>query len=672
VNLQFLSPEWLYAAPALLGALTILYFLKLKRREVVVSSTFLWKKALEDLRVNSPFQRLRMNVLLLLQLLVLSALVLALARPISTFAGLDGRDYVILVDRSGSMNATDGGKTTRLERAVDEARRLINGLSVGDRALVIAFDDQAELLSSLTDEKGRLSEALARIQPTDRRTRLRDAVEVARGALANMLAAKREAVLTIISDGRVGSTKDLGVPSKVDVHFVRIGESGENLGITGIEVRRAFEGGEASRVFATVSNATDSDKRVGVDCFLEGELVTSKELEVPKHGQASVAFESPKLRTGRLRVQLDGNDALAQDDSAYAVLREKKDVRVLLVSEGNPFLERGLEEDPVVWKDPEGRVPRLEPGQFLPDDPKLREFDLVVLDRVEPKSLAAGNYVLIDAVPPFEGIRSKGTAPYPSVVDWEETHPIARFVALSSLDPTVARAVEIRKEDRIVVTSTRGLKDGPAPRTKPKEKKPGAGGEPASAEDRGTIPLIFEARDGDRHCLVLTFDLMKTQSWPLKAAFPIFLANTVRWLGGAGRDERSISVLTGDVAEIPVPKGATRATVVDPTGRERVFDLKGQDDLLRYPETSRAGFYEVRFEGGDPKTAAAKLFFAANLCSLEESDIAPATAIELENLPVKAEAKAQEPRREAWKIAALLAFLALLIEWWVYNRRVFI
>src|SRR5579871_5203096 len=156
-----LAPEWLLAAPAFLGALVILYFLKLKRREIAVSSTYLWKKALEDLRVNSPFQKLRMNVLLLLQLLVLSAILLALARPVSSFGGLEGRDHVILLDRSASMNATDGGGgRTRLQRALDEARSIISGLAMNDRALVIAFDDQAEILTPLTDQKGILDEAL--------------------------------------------------------------------------------------------------------------------------------------------------------------------------------------------------------------------------------------------------------------------------------------------------------------------------------------------------------------------------------------------------------------------------------------------------------------------------------------------------------------------------------
>jgi hypothetical protein len=81
---KFLNLWPAFAAAAIaIPALLVLYFLKLRRREMPVSSTFLWKKAIQDLQVNSPFQRLRRNLLLLLQLLLLALLLLSLARPVS-------------------------------------------------------------------------------------------------------------------------------------------------------------------------------------------------------------------------------------------------------------------------------------------------------------------------------------------------------------------------------------------------------------------------------------------------------------------------------------------------------------------------------------------------------------------------------------------------------------
>src|SRR5438105_5488697 len=112
---HFLNPFFaIMAASIAVPALLVLYFLKLRRRELPVSSTLLWKKAIQDLQVNAPFQRLRRNLLLILQLLVLLALCLALSRPVTFFSPGAGKSTVLLIDRSASMSANDidKGKST--------------------------------------------------------------------------------------------------------------------------------------------------------------------------------------------------------------------------------------------------------------------------------------------------------------------------------------------------------------------------------------------------------------------------------------------------------------------------------------------------------------------------------------------------------------------------------
>src|SRR6476619_7557018 len=98
----------LLACALVIPALLILYFLKLRRREFDVPSTLLWRKAIQDLQVNAPFQKLRRNLLLLLQLLLLAFLLLALSNPISNYTPPPGKTTVILIDRSASTGARDG------------------------------------------------------------------------------------------------------------------------------------------------------------------------------------------------------------------------------------------------------------------------------------------------------------------------------------------------------------------------------------------------------------------------------------------------------------------------------------------------------------------------------------------------------------------------------------
>src|SRR5213595_3333984 len=118
------------AAGVAIPALLVLYFLKLRRREMPVSSTILWKKAIQDLQVNAPFQRLRRNLLLFLQLLLLLLLCLAFARPITHYTPGAGKVTVILIDRSASMSTIDQevkGKT-RLDEAKRRAKDLVDTL----------------------------------------------------------------------------------------------------------------------------------------------------------------------------------------------------------------------------------------------------------------------------------------------------------------------------------------------------------------------------------------------------------------------------------------------------------------------------------------------------------------------------------------------------------------
>src|ERR1700684_1276795 len=99
-------PAWFVLAGVPVGIIA-LYFLKLRRRPVRVPSTLLWRRSLEDLHVNSLFQRLRRNLLLVLQLLAVALAMLALAGPHMKGTAGQGQRFVLMIDNSASMTATD-------------------------------------------------------------------------------------------------------------------------------------------------------------------------------------------------------------------------------------------------------------------------------------------------------------------------------------------------------------------------------------------------------------------------------------------------------------------------------------------------------------------------------------------------------------------------------------
>src|SRR5689334_10935704 len=114
--MSFFNPLNLIWLAPLASLIVLMYILKLRRKDVVVSSTYLWRQVIRDVQANAPFQKLRKNILLLLQLIAIAMLVLAVSRPFWKSKGLGGRSVVIVVDTSASMAATDTGRT-RLDDA---------------------------------------------------------------------------------------------------------------------------------------------------------------------------------------------------------------------------------------------------------------------------------------------------------------------------------------------------------------------------------------------------------------------------------------------------------------------------------------------------------------------------------------------------------------------------
>ena len=102
----------------------ILYLLKQKRENYPISSLYLWQNALQDIEANTPWQKLKKNLLMFLQILAVILLVLIFSEPfLKTNKHRDG-DVMIIIDCSLSMQSTDI-KPSRFEAAKNDAVKLV-------------------------------------------------------------------------------------------------------------------------------------------------------------------------------------------------------------------------------------------------------------------------------------------------------------------------------------------------------------------------------------------------------------------------------------------------------------------------------------------------------------------------------------------------------------------
>src|SRR5487761_1669062 len=230
-------------------AIVALYFLKLKRQPLEVPSTYLWHRSIEDLHVNSIWQRLRQSLLLFLQLLLIALLIFTLTRPSWQATRLIGNRFIFLVDNSASMGATDI-EPTRLAAAKQKTLALIDEMASGDVAMVISFADNARVEQAFTATRNELRRHVEEIKQTDRPTSLADALRVASG-LANpgrssnqqdsqdfQVAEAEPATLYIFSDGKFPDVKDFSLGHLRPVYEPIGAETSENVAIAAFTATR--------------------------------------------------------------------------------------------------------------------------------------------------------------------------------------------------------------------------------------------------------------------------------------------------------------------------------------------------------------------------------------------------------------------------------------------------
>jgi len=411
----------------LLAAIIVFfYLLKLKRKRTVVPSVLLWTRALEELEANAPFKKLRRSLLLLLQLLALIALVFALARPLVVTRALASGSTVIIIDSTASMSARDEDDGSRLDRAKQLAREMIEGLSGGDRAAIIESSARVTVRSAFTSDLAALAEAITQVKETDAPGNLTDALR-----LAEQLAmSERDASVVIISDGGgspITSERDspleLSARTAADSHagaarFVRVGRRSDNIGIIAMNSRRAA-GSSRREVFASIANFGDRARTFGVELKIGGKLIDARTLDLGSNDRRGLVFDSAPSQDALAELRLDVDDDLAADNVAYAFLPSTRTVRVGVISE-NPFLLEALASNAGIAASKISAVSNT------------AEFDCIVSDGAG--AIERSRPVLAINPPDAAGLwRATGQRERPEITSVERSHPVNSFLSYGDL-----------------------------------------------------------------------------------------------------------------------------------------------------------------------------------------------------------------------------------------------
>jgi len=164
----FSAPIFLYFLPA--AGLPVLFhlFLKQKKRQLLFPTLMFFH--MTDPKLNSR-RKIHQLLLLLMRVLLIAFILLALSRPkFQSSIQMGGKiSAVVVVDNSGSMSDIAGDEKTKLELAVEGAKRLVSllGDSAGMNIVTLVEDPAVTSGESLTSDTESLLTLLDTITPTD-------------------------------------------------------------------------------------------------------------------------------------------------------------------------------------------------------------------------------------------------------------------------------------------------------------------------------------------------------------------------------------------------------------------------------------------------------------------------------------------------------------------------
>lgn len=612
--MNFLTPI-AFTLAAILPIIVALYFLKLRREEQRVSSTYLWRTLVRDMAANAPWQKLKPNLLLLLQLLFLIALIVALARPFVWSETAAGSHLIVVVDTSASMSATDVSPN-RLGAAVASARRLIESLPSSSRVTVIDAGAQVRVPVSSATDRGAALAALDALRPGMTNADFASAL-----TLASAVAAREpDSETVILSDGHITLPENLTLAGRVQ--YIPIGKDNNNQALGAFSLQ-AESGGRTLTAFVQAINYGSQDAQRRLVLRADGQLLTARDLKLEAGKLQAITIPDLPSDARVFEANLEGQDALAADDHAWAVSPSSEKISARIIGTGNRFLETALHLLPNV-----DLVASNEPTNQRTNDPTTQ---LTIFDSTIPAdTLPSGNLFFIAPLRSTEFFFVTGRIDVPTPVAVVPDDPLLRYVDL--------RDVAIQDATRIALPTW---------------------GRAVIVDSKTNAPLLIIGEHNNRRIAILAFDLRRSDL-PLRVAFPILMANLLDALVPGGASGVPAHVEPGKPLALTAPPQANTLTVRAPDGQTQT--LTPTNGRVVFEQTNRLGVYEISSQENDGKTRDLGRF-AVNLFNANESDIAPRNPLPIVASVPQSQIENQKSKMEWWQTIAWLALALLVIEW---------
>jgi hypothetical protein len=465
------------------------------------------------------------------------------------------------------MQASDVSPT-RFDAAIGSALTFVDGLRFRDELAIVSAGPEPEVVVGMTSHVPTLKRALRGLHVSDEPANLQGAVELGKQLVGSHLHGEvlvyTDGCDELQSEGKAehSASNDEKAAEKLPrVSQVIFGAHANNVGITQLQIRRSLVDPVGYEALIAVTNAGDEE----LNCRLELSLndvpvdVVPLHLKSNEHWQRSLQKTSidggrfvatltqirpgtgggDKDESGTPKIDVATTkalDGLISDDTAYAILAPRKPQQVLLVTEGNLFLQKVFEANPLVQ------------CKIVKELPKEWPKDVItVLHRNVPSSLPPGDVIVIEPSGNCDAWDVASEIENPIITQQETNSPL---MAQLRLDNTLMPSAK-RLTFKTPVETLAGTISG------------------------DTIYGLVKHNHGK--CLVLSVDLDRSDL-TFRTAFPIMMTNALNWFRG-NTGELQSAVQTGTTSSFPIDEKtvSTNAKLILITSEGRCIENYGNE-----------------------------------------------------------------------------------------------
>lgn len=560
------------------------------------------------MEASNPWERFKNHLLMYLQILTVTALVLAMCAPYIPGVGKDFSHVVVALDISGSMSAMYDDDHTRFEAACDGAKDYIDGLTEDTSVSIVTMGARTTTILTSSTDKRAAREKIDEIRPEDTSADLYGAMDFIKS------------MMTLTSDGAAALFTDQAVENTPDYMSVyTYASSGSNAAVDYVSHSVTDEG---ITVLAKITNYSDSVYDGDVNLYVDDTLVDIGTVHLEANASDALYFKLPDTGGSIVKAELNSRDLLANDNTGYDILNASQESTILLVSPQNIFLEKALSfiDGTDVYKTSDGNVDK--------------SFDTYIFDGIYPESVPKeGNLVFIN--PPVND------APDASLGDYIKLKESAENVWLSAADCSL---MEYVYPYELAVTNVNLLEKPSWATAFFKEGQECAG---------------YYGNHNGRFIAVLGFDLHDTD-FALQTQFPIFMHNLID-LCRNSRLVSGIQAAAGESLKVNANPSGGSVSVLMPDGREATVP-----ENMTFGPLTMAGIYTFSQEvGGAVNTALVHVDFpsaqesAKTAAALDESDPSAGRGGAVTGLGMNIR-----------PVFIMICLVLLLVQWLIYLRRI--